>query len=140
MTKTTNYQLNQWDPTDRVLRTDFNSDNQKIDAAIAEKIGIVFGSYTGNNNDNRTITLSFTPKAVYLCNELGQTYNNAHHYGGLALEGKPARGSSSVTGAVDLITIVDHGFAVRNGNVQSGSGTYLSANLSGTTYHYLALG
>ena len=36
MTKTTNYQLNQWDPTDRVLRTDFNSDNQKIDAAIAE--------------------------------------------------------------------------------------------------------
>ena len=34
MTKTTNYQLNQWDATDRVLRTDFNSDNQKIDAAL----------------------------------------------------------------------------------------------------------
>ena len=34
MKKTTNYELNQWDPSDRVLRTDFNSDNSKIDAAI----------------------------------------------------------------------------------------------------------
>ena len=33
--KTTNYQLNQWDPEDRILRESFNSDNQKIDAAIA---------------------------------------------------------------------------------------------------------
>ena len=36
MTKTTQYQLNQWDASDRVLREDFNRDNAKIDAAIAE--------------------------------------------------------------------------------------------------------
>jgi hypothetical protein len=35
MKKTTNYQLNQWDETDRILREDFNEDNAKIDAAIA---------------------------------------------------------------------------------------------------------
>ena len=35
MTKTQNYQLNQWDAADRVRREDFNSDNQKIDEAIA---------------------------------------------------------------------------------------------------------
>ena len=35
MEYTENYHLNQWDATDRVLRTDFNSDNQKIDAALA---------------------------------------------------------------------------------------------------------
>ena len=29
---TTNYQLNQWEPTDQVQRTDFNADNAKIDA------------------------------------------------------------------------------------------------------------
>ena len=34
MNYTKNYQLNQWDATDRVLRTDFNSDNQKIDATL----------------------------------------------------------------------------------------------------------
>ena len=32
---TMNYQLNQWEAADQVLRTDFNQDNQKIDAALA---------------------------------------------------------------------------------------------------------
>ena len=31
---TANYQLNQWEPEDKVLRTDFNADNLKIDGAI----------------------------------------------------------------------------------------------------------
>ena len=34
MQQTTNYQLSQWDPEDRILRTDFNSDNEKIDTAL----------------------------------------------------------------------------------------------------------
>jgi hypothetical protein len=32
--KTQNYQLNQWDASDRILREDFNADNAKIDAAM----------------------------------------------------------------------------------------------------------
>lgn len=35
MQQTENYALNQWNPEDRILRTDFNADNAKIDAAIA---------------------------------------------------------------------------------------------------------
>ena len=35
--QTTNYHLNQWEPTNQVLRTDFNADNAKLDAALAEK-------------------------------------------------------------------------------------------------------
>ena len=31
---TTNYNLNQWEATDQVLRTEFNQDNAKIDAAL----------------------------------------------------------------------------------------------------------
>ena len=31
---TTNYNLNQWAATDKVLRTEFNEDNEKIDAAL----------------------------------------------------------------------------------------------------------
>ena len=34
MRKTANYDLCQWDAEDRILREDFNSDNEKIDAAI----------------------------------------------------------------------------------------------------------
>ena len=37
--QTTNYQLNQWEPTDQVLRTEFNADNVKIDAALGVKLG-----------------------------------------------------------------------------------------------------
>ena len=36
--QTTNYQLNQWEATDQVLRTDFNADNAKVDAALAGKV------------------------------------------------------------------------------------------------------
>ena len=31
---TPNYQLNQWEPGDKVLRTEFNADNAKVDAAL----------------------------------------------------------------------------------------------------------
>ena len=34
---TANYDLCQWEATDQVLRTDFNADNAKIDAALAAK-------------------------------------------------------------------------------------------------------
>ena len=34
MIQTANYQLSQWESTDRILMADFNTDNQKIDAAL----------------------------------------------------------------------------------------------------------
>lgn len=34
MTKTKNYALNQWVGSDRILRTDFNEDNSKLEAAL----------------------------------------------------------------------------------------------------------
>lgn len=38
MQQTEHYGLNQWDPTDRILREDFNADNLKIAAALAGKL------------------------------------------------------------------------------------------------------
>ena len=37
MKQTSNYQLNQWEKTDRILMEDFNEDNRKIDEALAEE-------------------------------------------------------------------------------------------------------
>lgn len=34
MKKTPNYQLNQWDMTDRIMMQDFNADNMKLDATL----------------------------------------------------------------------------------------------------------
>ena len=93
MQQTTNYQLNQWDPEDRILRTDFNADNAKIDTALksqadslaAEKTAresainnlnsraglqlITAGS--GQNSNSLTISLSAVSwlswKAVHIC-------------------------------------------------------------------------
>lgn len=35
MLQTTNYQLNQWEKSDRILMDDFNRDNEKLDSALA---------------------------------------------------------------------------------------------------------
>lgn len=43
MNKTEKYQLNQWELTDRIQMEDFNSDNAKIDAALAEQAAVLAG-------------------------------------------------------------------------------------------------
>ena len=67
---TKNLNLNQWVSSDTILRSDFNSDNQKIDAALSNIPRIVAGSYTGTGTygaDNpRTLTFAFTPILVII--------------------------------------------------------------------------
>ena len=85
---TSNYQLCQWEATDQVLRTDFNEDNAKVDAALAglAKVDqqheskmtqlnqqlslrgncqISFSSYVGTGENYST--LSFPHKPIFLC-------------------------------------------------------------------------
>ena len=81
---TTNYQLNQWEAGDQVLRTEFNQDNQKIDTALAglgnrsealetalEKKGnceVWTTTYIGQGGSypQRAITFPWTPLAVMI--------------------------------------------------------------------------
>ena len=137
---TTNYQLCQWEAADKVLRTDFNEDNQKIDAALAAVPKIAAGTYTGNGAAARTISLPFTPQAVFLCDQAGHTaedisyLRNKYFYGGLALTGAPV-----VAGSFTLLTITENGFTV--GQYQDTEADYFyNGNASGTVYHYLAIG
>ena len=46
--QTSNYGLNQWAAEDPVLRTDFNQDNAKLDAALEATPNFAVGSYAGN--------------------------------------------------------------------------------------------
>ena len=41
MKQTEHYQLNLWDGSDRILRTDFNADNAKLDTALAEQAAAI---------------------------------------------------------------------------------------------------
>ena len=140
MTKTTNYQLNQWDPTDRVLRTDFNSDNQKIDAALGEMPKIIAGSYTGDGAASRVISLGFTPKAVFVwstsgimtdSNGLSQTFS-----GGLALPDAPCIAGF---GNYTYLALAEDGFQVYYAYIENIK-YYISTNTSGSKYWYLAIG
>ena len=49
MEQTSKYGLSQWDAADRILREDFNADNAKIEAALANagNCKVATGSYVG---------------------------------------------------------------------------------------------
>ena len=86
MNTTGNYNLNQWDGSDRILRTDFNADNAKVDtalktnadgiAALAEQLAgkgncqIYFTTYTGNGTHDEagasTLTFPHRPLLVFI--------------------------------------------------------------------------
>ena len=133
---TTNYGLHQWESTDDFLRTDFNTDFQKIDAALAGiqadtdgKVEMVTGTYEGDGSDERTITLGFQPKAVLLfCGwgAAGYAEGVYYTYGGLALPGHPVTINSAA------VEIISTGFHLRNDDFQR-------VNEKNTGYFYLAL-
>ena len=104
---TKNYHLNQWEPTDRVLREDFNEDNRKIEEALGKKVEIVLGTYTGNSTtytSSQNIVLGWKPKAilVFAVSDANGKLDNLPAQ--LAIAGE----SSS------CISITDTGFTVYN--------------------------
>ena len=85
MNQTTNYQLSQWESTDRILMSDFNGDNTKIDAALKEhgdelaaltaaadgfgNCRVYATSYVGGGTRNpKTITFPEKPLLVMVAN------------------------------------------------------------------------
>ena len=72
MTKTTNYQLPQWEANDPIRREDFNQAMADIDAGLntAAELPYVVGSYTGNGG-TQDISLGFMPS--FLLIRLGNT-------------------------------------------------------------------
>ena len=121
---TTNYNLNQWEATDKVLRTDFSEDNAKIDAALKTNADAIetlegqmaavqagmgncrayFQSYVGNGGSNRTFSFPFQPQLVIISggdrvNILfcwGQAITISHR-GNTHIEIQLSYGSNSVT-------------------------------------------
>jgi len=176
--QTSNYKLNQWAAEDRIIREEFNSDNQKIETALtsiqatAAKVSskadtstlnskiatvnsqistveakipkIVTGTYIGDDAEKRTISLGFTPKAVYVCRETGLTYSTSssgYIYGGLALSGAPIRHymtSAGTTTYYPAIEITTNGFIVADQEIGSYRG--IRCNTLDEKYHYIAFG
>jgi len=133
--KTSNYQLNQWQGSDPVLRTDFNEDNAKLEAALtaglATKAEIVVGTYTGDGAQNRVIDLGFQPKAVLVMDKTGRAGDSTGQlwiHGGLAFPGEPV-----IYGERNVLNIVSNGFEVHTEN-----DGHVNTNASNCNYHYIA--
>lgn len=154
---TEHYGLCQWEATDQVLREEFNEDNAKVDAALSnldekkaeqsamQQLGqrleqlegmpqLLIGSYTGNNEESRLISLGFEPKAVMVFVSEGYPADpySDYYYGGLALPDKPVivQGQYAPTTA---LSVEGQGFRV----YYDYSDGVLS-NQSGTEFYYLA--
>ena len=124
MTKTTNYQLNQWAKTDRIMMDDFNADNAKIDAALAGKTELFTGSYTGDGETSQFIPLAAQPQ-VLIVTSGGRTSQGNIMYGGVVFPTVPS----------ESVTLGETGFTARGGNANS----MARANLLNTSYQYLAI-
>ena len=154
---TKNYQLNQWEAEDKVVRTDFNADNAKIDAALGTLAAaverkaeasaltstaaaipkIVSGTYTGNGAASKLVNIGFTPKVVYVITQDGYSHTTNMIFGGMALPDSPAKLD---TGSDEFlaVSIVDQGFRVYYDSSNNYYKAY--ANIKDRVYHYLAIG
>ena len=137
-TYTSNYQLHQWVPEDDFLRTDFNTDFQKIDAGIraakaqaealaVSKAELVAGQYSGDNKPTRNINLGFQPVAV-LVEVCDGARTSSDAWGGLAVAD-----GAVISGGSTAVKLTAGGFQVRQ---ESGPA---QVNRSGYHYHYIAL-
>ena len=145
MQYTTNYSLSQYDATDRVTRSTFNSDNSKIDTAIknaanaaaaaasaaAAGCRVVTGSYTGTGtygqSNPNTLTFSAQPIAVFVCGETNF----------FLLRG--AASAISITAGYNNPLMVLVNWSGTSVSWYSTSNTYHQANVQDRIYHYLAL-
>ena len=129
--------LHLWEPTDQVLRTEFNQNWTKIDTAVnaaqetaeaaqsaAEQRPYVIGSYTGNGG-TQSITLGFQPSFVIITAQPANSRDTAF----IAISG----GSE----AASTLSFTETGFTVMV--TPTSYETYPLTNQNGTFYHYLSL-
>ena len=134
MNYTENYQLPQWEKTDRILMEDFNSAMVQLDSAVGEKVRVVSGTYTGNGAASREIDLGGRPKVVMVgLTNAGQQNNSYAVYGGIAAETWIQTHLN-----YSVVELTDKGFRVFTYYVPDTSYA-IATNANGLPYYYIAI-
>ena len=150
MKQTQNFQLNQWEMSDRIQMGDFNADNQKIDGvlheirqqlaeqnAVIETCGnckIVYGSYTGDGTygKDNPCELTFSHKPLLLA-VMPEVRLSSAAKGFLAVRGGPHTYTyPGASNSVNNVTWTDHSvswYSADSAQYQFNSGVH----------HYVAL-
>ena len=148
MQRTSNYQLPQWEKTDRILMEDFNDMTAKIDAAIdgvkSEAAGAqstadtalahknyVTGSYQGSS-DGTKVTLGFRPSAVITAVRTAKGDKlSTNVYAYIFING--------IEYNEDMFKFEDDGFSLGGQHSpMSGTGGTPHVNFQGESYSYIA--
>ena len=151
MAQTTNYQLPLHEPYTRPTAQGWNDNQNRLDGiltalngavttkaeqtavgqlnsrvdTLAERIKIVIGSYTGNNQSSQTIQLGATPKGVLLEYSTGARVNDKNEpYGGFFTKQQYLSGRGLKVGE-----IIEGGFIVRSASSNVNSNEF---------HHYIA--
>jgi len=141
MNQTQNYQLPQWEASDRVTRSDVNGAFAAIDTALAALSGgarIAAGSYTGDGTygsaNPSSLTFPFVPKLVLLFGPTAETVDAK--YFTICL---PQKGSADLCyGAGDYVMrhVTVSGSTIR----WYGGNQFAQYNGSGKVYFWVAIG
>ena len=143
MEYTQHYQLPLWDKEDAIKRTDFNENNQKINAAIAAAAAsvsdlIVTGTYKGTTTTaeptvTQTISLGFQPRFLLVrsVGYKGSTYSGDTGWDTENIGFATPTHGHYIYGDDQVIQITEDGFIA--------GGTSAKFNNSGSTYAYLAI-
>ena len=92
---------------------------------IASKCEVVLGTYQGDNQSSKFISLGFTPKAVLVTGSNGLLSDSIYYYGGFTLENFPT----------DQVAIETNGFRV----YYSDSGSRYKYTNTTDTHYFLAI-
>ena len=116
------------------LRENINSDRNDMENAV------VFGTYTGNGNADRFISLGFTPVAVEVYAGDGGQYDSSgssrEYFGGLALKSYPCQ-YDGTNGNFYIIKIDGNGFYVTCAK-SSNRAEDINSNINGEVYYFKA--
>ena len=98
--------------------------------------GVKYGTYTGDGQAMRTISLGITPKWVLVIENHGRIFATNYPYGGLATVGSPVRQTVNYSGNY-AVEIVDGGFKIRYELYGGSSQITLATNQEGLTFNYI---
>ncbi len=147
--KTEHLKLNRWLGEDKPKRTDFNEDNERIDAAVAAHVGddsahitgqeraqwnkpFTAGSYMGDNQSGRIVDLGFKPSLLIVSADSAAPF--AFDGGELELRGAIA----TLYGSSKGLRLTDEGFMVYNPSAVPPDNEVPRLNAQGDTYFYAA--
>lgn len=107
---------------------------EALSNTLASMPRLVTGTYTGNGEESRLISLGFQPKALLVMTKEGYPARpyTSDYYGGLALPGKPVCLQTSY-GTNHILTIESTGFRVYYDDSR-----HTLSNQKETIYYYLA--